>query len=67
MAHRPDSDAVVTVLLKGEHQNILRTTPAASKETCDVLLETWLGEREHPETQSNAALRHNTAREGQRL
>jgi predicted nucleotidyltransferase len=74
--HRPDSDADVAVLLKGEHQRVLPTTLAMADAAYDVLLETginisplpvWLDEWEHPENHSNPALLHNIAREGVRL
>lgn len=74
--HRPDSDADVAVLLKGEHQRVLTTTLAMADVAYDVLLETginisplpvWLDEWEHPENYSNPTLLHNIAREGVRL
>jgi len=74
--HRPDSDADVAVLLKGEHQRVLPTTLAMADVAYDVLLETginisplpvWLDEWEHPENYSNPALLYNIAREGVRL
>ncbi|MBK7354608.1 nucleotidyltransferase domain-containing protein [Propionivibrio sp.] len=74
--HRPDSDADVAVLLKGEHQRVLKTTLAMADLAYDVLLETginisplpvWIDEWEHPENFSNPALLHNIAREGVRL
>jgi predicted nucleotidyltransferase len=74
--HRPDSDADVAVLLKGEHRRVLPTTLAMADVAYDVLLETginiaplpvWLDEWEHPETYSNPALLRNIAREGVRL
>lgn len=74
--HRADSDADVAVLLKGEHQKLLRTTLAMADVAFDVLLETginisplpvWLDEWEHPENYSNPALLHNIAKEGVRL
>nr|WP_210147733.1 nucleotidyltransferase domain-containing protein [Aromatoleum bremense] len=74
--HRPDSDADVAVLLKGEHQRVLTTTLAMADVAYDVLLETginisplpvWLDEWEHPENFSNPALLQNIAREGVRL
>ena len=57
--HRPDSDADVAVLLKGEHRRVLPATLAMADMAYDVLLETginitplpvWLDEWEHPET-----------------
>ena len=74
--HRPDSDADVLVLLKGEHQRVLKTTLAMADVAYDVLLETginisplpvWLDQWEHPESFSNPELLHNIAREGVRL
>ena len=74
--YRPDSDADVAVLLKGEHQRVLPTTLAMADVAYDVLLETginisplpvWLDEWEHPENHSNPALLHNIVREGVRL
>lgn len=74
--HRPDSDADVAVLLKGEHQRVLTTMLAMADVAYDVLLETginisplpvWIDEWEHPENHSNPALLHNIAREGVRL
>jgi len=74
--HRPDSDADVAILIKGEHQRVLTTTLAMADVAYDVLLETginisplpvWLDEWEHPERFSNPALLHNIAREGVRL
>jgi predicted nucleotidyltransferase len=74
--HRPDSDADVAVLLKGDHRRFLTTKLDMSDVAFDVLLETginisplpvWLDEWEHPETYSNPALLQNIAREGVRL
>lgn len=74
--HRPDSDADVAVLLKGEHQRILATMLAMADAAYDVLLETgvnisplpvWLDQWEHPERHPNPALLRNIAREGVRL
>jgi uncharacterized protein len=74
--HRPDSDADVAVLLKGEHEKLLKTALAMSDVAYDVLLETginisplpiWLHEWERPETHSNPDLLHMIAREGVRL
>lgn len=56
--HRPDSDADVAVLLKGEHLRFLRTKLDMADAAFDVLLETginisplptWLDEWERPE------------------
>ncbi len=74
--HRPDSDADVAVLLRGEHRRLLPTALAMADVAYDVLLETginiaplpiWMDEWEHPETYSNPALLRNIAREGVRL
>lgn len=71
--HRPDSDADVAVLLKGEHQRLIPTVLAMSDLAFDVLLETginitplpvWLDDWQHPERYSNPALLNNIAREG---
>jgi uncharacterized protein len=75
-AHRPESDADIAVLLKGERQRFLKTALAMSDIAFDVLLETnvnisplpiWLDEWEHPENYVNPALLQNIAREGIRL
>lgn len=74
--HRPDSDADVAVLLRGERQRTLTTALAMVDVACDVELETgiyvsplpvWLDEWEHPENYSNPELLRNIAREGVRL
>jgi len=74
--HRPDSDVDVAVLLKGEHQKVLKVALAMSDMAYDVLLETginisplpvWLDEWERPERYSNPTLLRNIAREGARL
>jgi len=74
--HRPDSDADVAVLLRGEHQRFLTTKLAMADVAFDVLLETgvnisplpvWLDEWEHPESYSNPRLLENIANEGIRL
>lgn len=74
--HRPESDADVAVLLRGEHQRFLPTKLDMADIAFDVLLETgiaispllvWLDEWEHPETYSNPGLLQNIAREGIRL
>lgn len=74
--HRPDSDADLAVLLRGEHQRFLPTKLAMSDVAFDVLLETginisplpvWLDEWEHPETYSNPDLLQNIAKEGVRM
>lgn len=74
--HRPDSDADVAVLLRGEHRRFLTTKLAMADIAFDVLLETgidisplpvWMDEWEHPETWSNPRLLENIAHEGIRL
>jgi uncharacterized protein len=74
--YRPDSDADVAVLLRGERQRVLPTTLAMADVAYDVLLETginiaplpiWTDEWENPDTYSNPALLRNIAREGVRL
>jgi len=71
--HRPDSDADVAILLKGERQRLLPTSLAMADVAYEVLLETginisplpiWLDEWEHPDTHSNPDLLHSIAREG---
>ena len=75
-SHRPDSDADVAILLRGEHQRFLSTKLAMADIAFDVLLETginisplpvWLDEWEHPETWSNPRLLENIEKEGIRL
>ncbi len=74
--HRPDSDADVAVLLRGERQRFLSAKLDMADVAFDVLLETgilisplpiWLDEWEHPENYSNPALLRNISREGVRL
>lgn len=71
--HRPDSDADLAVILRGEPQRVLPTTLEMSDVAYDVLLETginisplpvWLDEWMRPETHSNPALLRNIAAEG---
>jgi len=71
--HRPDSDADVAVLLRGEHQRLLPTTLSMADVAYDILLETginltplpvWIDEWENPETFSNPALLRTIAEEG---
>jgi predicted nucleotidyltransferase len=71
--HRPDSDADIAVLLRGQHQRFLPTKLAMAGIAYDVLLETgidisplplWMDQWEHPETWSNPRLLENIAREG---
>ena len=74
--HRPDSDADVAVLLRGEHQRFLTAKLDMADAAFDVLLETgilisplpiWLDTWAHPESYSNPALLRNINREGVRL
>lgn len=74
--HRPDSDADVAVLLRGEHQRFLTAKLDMADTAFDVLLETgilvsplpiWLDEWERPQDYSNPALLRNINREGVRL
>ena len=70
---RPDSDADIAVLLRGEHMRFLPTKLAMADVAFDVLLETgirvqplpvWEDEWQRPESYSNPALLRNIAREG---
>lgn len=74
--HRPDSDADVAVLLRGEHRRFLDAKLDMADVAFDVLLDTgilispfpvWLDEWERPESYSNPALLRNIDREGVRL
>lgn len=74
--HRPDSDADVAVLLRGNHQRLLTVKRDMADAAFDVLLETgilisplpiWLHEWQHPESYSNPALLQNIDRDGIRL
>lgn len=74
--HRPDSDADVAVLLRGERQRFLSVKLDMADAAFEVLLETgilisplpiWLDEWEHPESYSSPALLRNIDREGVRL
>lgn len=71
--HRPDSDADLAVILRGEHQHFLSAKLAMADVAFDVLLETgirvsplpiWLDEWKHPENHSNPALLRTIATEG---
>lgn len=71
--HRPDSDADMAVILRGEPQRVLPTALEMSDVAYDVLLETgirisplpvWLDEWTHPEAHRNPALLRNIAAEG---
>lgn len=74
--HRPDSDADVVVLLRGQRQPFLPAKLDMADTAFDVLLETnilvsplpiWLDEWEHPDDYSNPALLRNISQEGVRL
>lgn len=74
--HRPDSDADVAILLRGEHRRVLPTALEMADLAYDILLETgidispmpvWVDEWEHPETHANPDLLHHIADEGIRL
>jgi predicted nucleotidyltransferase len=74
--HRPDSDADVAVLLRGEPRGFLVTKLDMADVAFDRMLETgilisplpvWLDEWEHPQDYPNPALLHRIAREGVRL
>lgn len=74
--YRPDSDADVAVLLRGEHHPFLATKLDMADVAFDVLLETgilisplpvWLDEWQFPEDYSNPDLLHNIARDGVQL
>lgn len=74
--HRPDSDADVAVILRGERRRFLPTKLALSDVAYDVSLDTgidisplpvWLDEWEHPDDYPNPALLRNIATEGIRL
>lgn len=75
-SHRPDSDADVAVLLRGNHQPIWPTKRAMSDVAFDVLLETgirisplpiWHDQWDNPSLFSNPALIEAIVREGVRL
>ncbi len=74
--HRPDSDADVAIILRGEHQRFLTTKLVMTDLAFDVMLETgilisplpvWLDEWENPEHYANPALLRNIERDGIRL
>ncbi|MBB5014565.1 nucleotidyltransferase domain-containing protein [Rehaibacterium terrae] len=74
--HRPDSDADVAVLLRGEPGRFLATKRSMADAAFDVLLETgirvqplpvWEAEWAHPERYPNPRLLRNIAKEGIRL
>ena len=71
--HRPDSDADLAVLLKGEHQRFLKTKLAMADVAFDVMLDTgilvsplpiWLDEWNAPDDYFNPLLLRNIQREG---
>ena len=73
--HRPDSDADVAVLMRGD-QDFWTVNTDMAYTAFDVLLETdilvsalpiWLDEWENPENYSNPTLLENINREGVRL
>jgi predicted nucleotidyltransferase len=73
---RPDSDADVAILLRGQPHPFLATKLALADIAYDVLLDTgiriqplpiWEEEWLHPESYSNPRLLHNIDREGIRL
>lgn len=75
-SHRPDSDADVAVLLRGQRGPFLDTKLAMADIAYDVLLETgvliqplpvWEDEWEHPKSYTHSALLQNIQREGVRL
>ncbi len=74
--HRPDSDADVAVLLRGQNQPFLSAKLEMADTAFDVMLETnilvsplpiWVDEWEHPESYSNPDLLRHIDREGVRL
>ncbi len=74
--HRPDSDADVAVLLRGEQRRLLPTKLAMSDVAFEVLLETginisplpiWMDQWTHPESFSNPDLLRSIAAEGVHL
>jgi len=74
--HRPDSDADLAVLLRGEHQHFLQTKLDMADTAFDVQLETdilispfpiWMDEWKNPDAYRYAALLRNISREGIRL
>ncbi|RKP47636.1 nucleotidyltransferase family protein [Trinickia fusca] len=74
--HRPDSDADIAVVIRGEHGARTSIALDLAGIAFDVLLDTgvlvealpiWENELEHPEHFSNPALIENIRREGIRL
>ncbi|MDR2154416.1 MAG: nucleotidyltransferase domain-containing protein [Burkholderiaceae bacterium] len=74
--HRPDSDADVAVLLRGQQRRLLPAKLDMADVAFDVLLETgvlisplpiWMDEWKHPENHPNPALLRHIDREGIRL
>lgn len=73
---RPDSDADLAVLLRGEHQEFLSTKMAMTDHAFDVMLDTgilisplpiWLDEWDNADNYSNPKLLENIRREGVRV
>ena len=73
---RPDSDADIAVLLRGNPQHFVTTKLAMDDDAYDVLLNTgvriqplpiWENEWLHPDAYANPALLHNIELEGVRL
>ncbi len=71
--HRPDSDADLAVLLKGERQRFMTAKKAMADVAFDVMLDTgilvsplpiWLDEWNVPDDYSNPALLKNIVKEG---
>lgn len=74
--HRPDSDADVAVILRGEPQRFLTIVNKMSDVAFDILLDTgiiisplpiWLDEWNTPSTHNNPLLLQNIRSEGIRL
>ena len=74
--HKPDSDADLAVILKGEQGDRYKVSGEMAGIAFDVMLETgvlvqalplWEGEFRQPERFSNSALIENIKREGVRL
>ena len=74
--HRPDSDADLAVLLKGDRQRFVTVTKAMCDVAFDVMLDTgilvsplpiWLDEWNAPDDYSNPALLKNIEKEGIKL
>lgn len=74
--HRPDSDADIAILLKGDPAPFIKTKLAMADLAYDVLLDTgiriqplpiWEKEWLHPDDYSNPALLHAIEQQGIRL